>query len=271
MCVALRDGVARLYDLPFFILYAHGALDQHVTAPFETAQSPRRAQSVELPSANLSGRTGSDQAGARSDGAVAINAIDFHRGAWFAVNFSIAVIVLAEVAIGALHPFFQVDIRKVDGFAKPFRVVKRDLLAVLVEPVAFAIVRVYSAIDPAMPVEIRKLRGFQLLVEFLTASLLQKFFIAPQSARGGGFWIFQRGSVAFFFSGIFLCGGIHFFAVDFIVPPRQTEISGEHVRSRMHVADHALAGGNRARENVFDGMAGLRFVDSRIDARTIAG
>src|ERR1700739_1192040 len=229
MYIALRDGIARLYDFPFFVLLAHGALQQHVTAPFEAAQPPRRAQGLELPSASLSGRTGSDQAGARSDGAVAINAVDFHRGAWFTVIFSIAVIVLAEVAIGALHSLFQVDIRKVDGFAKTFRVVKRDLLAVLVEPVAFAIVRVYPAIDTAMPVEIRKLRGFQLLVEFRIAGLLQKFFIAPQSARGGGFRIFQRGSVAFLFRGIFLPGGIHFFPVDFIVPPRQTEIRGEQV------------------------------------------
>ena len=35
------------------------------------------------------------------------------------------------------------------------------------------------------------------------------------------------------------------------------EISRDHIRPGVHVADHALAGGNRARELVADGMSGL--------------
>src|ERR1700747_1480153 len=107
MRVATSDSVARLHHFPFFILFARRALDQGITAPFEATQPPRRAQSFELPSARRRGRPGNNEAGSRTDSAVAVYAIDFNRGTRFAVNFSIAVIVLPEMAIGALHSFFR--------------------------------------------------------------------------------------------------------------------------------------------------------------------
>src|SRR6201984_544619 len=107
MHVATSDSVTRLQHLQFFILFAHRALDQGITAPFEATQPPRRAQSFKLPAARRRGRPGGNQAGSRTDSAVAVYAIDFNRGAGFAVNFSIAVIILPEMAIGALHSFFR--------------------------------------------------------------------------------------------------------------------------------------------------------------------
>ena len=61
-----------------------------------------------------------------------------------------------------------------------------------------------------------------------------------------------------FLAGITLLGRIHFVAIDFVVPPGQAEIGGDHVRAGMDVAVHALAGGDGFREGVLDGMS--RFV-----------
>src|ERR1700691_3404822 len=54
-----------------------------------------------------------------------------------------------------------------------------------------------------------------------------------------------------------LLGGPHVLAVHFVVPPGVAEISGDHIRARMNVADNALARRNRARELMTNGMAGF--------------
>ncbi len=157
-----------------------------------------------------------------------------------------------------------------NGFAEFFWIVERNLLVVFVEPIAFTVVRVHAAVDPAVAVKIGKLGGLKLLVEFRAAGLAQKLLVAPQSSRRGGFRIFQRGSIAVLFGRIFLLQRIHFFAVNFVVPPGQSKISGQHIRAGVHVADHALAGGNRACENVFNRMARLSLVDGWIAAGAAA-
>src|ERR1700692_4178476 len=101
MHVAGSDGVAGLHHFPFFVLIAHGALDQRIATPFESAKSRRRAQRLEVASTGGRGRAGGNQIGARTYRAVAIDAIDLDRSARLAINFSVAVIVLPEVAIGA--------------------------------------------------------------------------------------------------------------------------------------------------------------------------
>jgi hypothetical protein len=52
-----------------------------------------------------SGWTGSNQRSFLSNGAVTIDAIDFHRSTRLVVDLSVAVIVLRKVAIVALHSF----------------------------------------------------------------------------------------------------------------------------------------------------------------------
>ena len=61
--------------------------------------------------------------------------------------------------------------------------------------------------------------------------------------------------------GLCCCFGIHLVAVNFVVPPGQAEVGGDHVRARMDMADHALARRNRARERVLDGMTRFIFRD----------
>src|SRR5260370_10445281 len=54
---------------------------------------------------------------------------------------------------------FEMNVRQVYGFPKPVGVVESDLLAVLVQPIPFAIVVENSAENPAVPVKISKLRS----------------------------------------------------------------------------------------------------------------
>ena len=69
-----------------------------------------------------------------------IDAINFNRSPRFAIDFPVAVIVLREMAVGALHTFFKMNIREVDSFLKALRIIEGDLFAVLIEPIPFTVV-----------------------------------------------------------------------------------------------------------------------------------
>src|ERR1700688_1526711 len=144
-------------------------------------------------------------------------------------------------------------------------------MPILVQPIAFAVVIEYRAKDPAMAVKVGKLCGLQLRIKYRAAELLQKFIVVPQATSGGTFRIAYQRLVALLFAGIALLRRIHFVAVDFVVPPRQSEIGGDHVRSRMNVADHALARRDGAGESVPDGMTGFGFGNSRIHGCALPG
>ena len=90
---------------------------------------------------------------------MAVDAVDFNGGAGLSVDFCVAVIVLGEVAVGALHAFFEMDVGEVHGFAEAVGIIEGDLVAVFVEPVAFAVVVEDGAEDPAVTVEIGEFRG----------------------------------------------------------------------------------------------------------------
>src|SRR5215472_11149774 len=139
---------------------------------------------------------------------MAINAINFDSSARLTVNLAAPVIVLFEMAIVALHSFFQMNVRKVHRLTKAIRIVECDLLAVFVEPVSFAVVTKHGAEDPSMPVKVRELRRLQLLVEVIAASLCQKFLIAPKPARRCRFGIPQIRLMSFFLRRIALLFGI---------------------------------------------------------------
>ena len=108
-----------------------------------------------------------------------------------------------------------------------------------------------------MTVKVGKLRVLQLLVELGGAGLLQKIHVRPEAANCRAFRIARLNSILFLSAGMALLGGPHVLAVHFVVPPGVAEIGCDHVRPRMHVADHALAGRNRARELVANGMSGF--------------
>src|SRR6266404_832730 len=259
MRIAARDRIDGLDDLPFLVFLQHGTLNDFVAAPFESPQSPRCPQRIEMPSTLGSGGAGCDQRGLLSNRAVAIDAINFYRGTRLPVDFPVTVIVLREVTIVALHALFQMDVRKMNGLAEALGIIKCDLPAVLVQPVPFSIVVENGPKNPAMPMKIRELRGLQLLVELTAANFLQEFFVIPEPADRRAFRVPFERLVALLFRGIALLLRIHFVAIHLVVPPGQPEIRRDHVRARMNVANHALARRNRAREGMFDGMASLIF------------
>src|SRR6266852_3729892 len=202
---------------------------------------------------------------------MAIDAVDFDRRSRLAINFPIAVIVLREVAIIALHAFFEMNIRQVYRFPEALGIVESDLLAVLVQPIPLAIVVENRAKNPAVPVKISKLRGLQLLVEFGAAGFFQKCLIVPEAANGRALRIAFERLIALLLAGVALLRRIHLVAVDFVVPPRKPKISRDHIRAGMDMADHALARRNRTRENVFDRMAGFILRNRRIGRSAEAG
>src|SRR5713226_4344274 len=202
---------------------------------------------------------------------MAIDAVDFDRRSRLAINFPIAVIVLREVAIIALHAFFEMNIRQVYRFPEALGIVESDLLAVLVQQIPLAIVVENRAKNPAVPVKISKLRGLQLLVEFGAAGFFQKCLIVPEAANGRALRIAFERLIALLLAGVALFRRIHFVAIDFVVPPRKPEISRDHIRAGMDMADHALARRNRTRENVFDRMAGFILRNRRIGRSAEAG
>src|SRR5207302_10733197 len=147
----------------------------------------------------------------------------------------------------------------------------RDLLAVLVQPIPFAVVIEHSAENPAVAVKIGEPRGLQLLVKFGAADSFQNFIVVPEAANGGALWIVFERSKALLLRRIALLFRIHLVAVHFVVPPGEAEISGNHVGAGMDVADHALARWDGACEDVFDGMAGFVLGNRRIGGRAEAG
>ena len=199
-----------------------------------------------------------------ADRAMAINAVDFDGGARLAKDLSVAVAVRSEVAIVALHAFFEMDVGEVCGFREPLRIIEGDLLAVMVQPVAFAIVIEDCTENPTMAVKVRESRGVQLRVKFKAADFVEEFFIAPEAAGGGTFGIADEGLVALHFRGIALLLRIHLVAIQLVVPPSEAKVSGHHIRTGMDAADHALARGDGARETVLDGMPRLIFRDGGI-------
>src|SRR5579871_2327451 len=150
------------------------------------------------------------------------------------------------------------NICKVHRLAEALGVIKRNNLVVFVEPIPFSIVLIDAAENPAVSVKIGELRRLKLFVKFRRPNFRKKFRIAPQPTRRSRFRISQGYLKPLLFARIVLLLRIHRFAVNFIVPPRQSKISRQHVRARMQVANHALARWDRPRENVLYGMA--RFI-----------
>ncbi len=98
------------------ILVHHRSLIELAVQPVESALPERRPQNRKVGSRCGRGRGGTTQRRLLRDGPVAIHAIDFDCIASFAIEFPVAVVVLLEMAIRAVHAFFEMDVLKVDSF-----------------------------------------------------------------------------------------------------------------------------------------------------------
>ncbi len=188
---------------------------------------------------------------------------DLDRGAWLVVKIAVAVRVLAEVAIDAVHAAFGVNVVEMHRLAELQRIVRRDDVALRVKQISFAVAFEHFAEHPAVTVKVSKLCVAQQRVETTGrhACVFQKIEVGPQAAQARAFRIAIEFLLLLVLTGIMLRRRIHHLAVALVVPPRQAEISRDHVRAGVHVTDHALRRRNLARELVFNRMSRFVFGD----------
>src|SRR6266545_262527 len=108
---------------------------------------------------------GGDEGGGGGDRAVAVDAVDIDGGARLAVELAVAVAVLLEVAIDAVHPLLEVDVLQVDRLAELLGVLGRHYLALTVDQVALPVLAEDGPVDPAVAVEVGELRVLELGIE----------------------------------------------------------------------------------------------------------
>ena len=85
-------------------------------------------------------------------------ASDLNRRARFVVKIAVAVRILAEVAVDAVHSLFKMNVVEVDGFLELVGIVRCDQIVFGVKQVSFSIAFEDFAKHPAMTVKIAKLR-----------------------------------------------------------------------------------------------------------------
>src|SRR5208283_3109610 len=105
-----------LNDLPLLVLLQHGPLEQPSILPIEALISPRSAQQVQIGATGRCGWPRRLERCARLNAAMAINTVDLNCVPGFSVKPAIAMIVLTEMAINAMHALFQMDVFQVDRF-----------------------------------------------------------------------------------------------------------------------------------------------------------
>src|SRR6185312_11938331 len=264
MGAAGSDGVENLYNFPLQIFIHDRALIQPVALPIELPLTKGSGSGAHVDPVIWCGWTAHHQGDATCPVAVAAFAGHDDYVSAFAVELAIAVAVLLEVAIGALHALFLVDVGEVHGFLEFIFVVPVDDVVVCVEQIAFAVVLVYRAEDPAVAVEVGKLRLVELFVELRRSYLTQEAHVAPFAAVGSAFRIAYFSVMQLLLGGIVLLLGIHLLAIDFVVPPGVAVVSGDHIRAWMHVADHALARRDGEGEHVAQRMSMFVFGNRRI-------
>src|SRR5256885_793706 len=110
MGVAGSDGVHNLHHLPLNIFVQRGTLEELAFLPVEALLFPRSAQAFEMRATIWRGGAGSYKFGFAGDVSMARFAGNFNGVARFAVELAVAMRVLDEVAVDAMHAFFQVNV-----------------------------------------------------------------------------------------------------------------------------------------------------------------
>ena len=247
--------VRHLHDRPLDPLRDGGPLDQRVAPPLEAALPEWRAELGEIGAPGGRGRTRGPEGRPLADGAVAVRAGDLHGRPRLAVELAVAVRVLLEVAVGAVHALLEMDVPEVHGLLEAGGVVGRHHLAVGVEHVALAVLLVDGPEHPAVAVKIGELGAGQLRVE--VGDVGEEVEVRPLSAEGGALGVALLDRVDLPRTERRLPLGIHQLAVGLVVPPGVPVVALGHRGPGVHVTDHALAGRDRVRELVSDGVSRL--------------
>ena len=110
-----------------------------------------------------------------------ILALNLHLLGHFAIDVSITMRILAEMAVDAVHPFINVYIPKMYGLLEAAWISCRDQFAIFVEQITVTVALKNSAKVPAVTVIISKLRSLKLRIKL--TNLFQEIEIAPQPSR----------------------------------------------------------------------------------------
>src|ERR1041384_8878 len=293
---ALCDGVDNLLDSPddraaVFVFRDSRALVQIAVLVFEEAILTRLKLAVpeHLIAAGGGGcsRVFRCRIGSFCYRTVTIYAIDFYRVADLAIELAVAVIVLLEMTIYAVHSFLEVNVLQVnrqpfvrriigDAFGSAFELVRVDIsddVVVRIEEVTFPIVFKHVAIDPSVSVEVGELSVLELRVD-LVADRPEKVYAAPLASKRRFFRIARQNLLLFlrsrFLESFFAELRIHFLGVGFKVPPRRAVVAHQNKRARMHVTNNTLTRRNRSSELMPDRMPRL-FVIAHLSQCNVAG
>jgi hypothetical protein len=257
-----RDRVLHQTDLPLEFRIQHRALIQRTIDPLKEKAAIRGSLLRQVRATVQRRRSRGIEAGVTIDGAVAVLAANFDRGGHLAIKMPVAVVVLGEMTIGALHARVHVRRRHVNGLLEFIGVGIGDTRALLVEQIAAAVPLEHSAKVPAMAVIVRELRVMQLRIQL--RYVLQKTNVCPFAARRSAFGISIQNFASFGNRRILLLLRPHRRCVGLVIPHRVSQKAvHEHVRL-VHVTHHALTGRHGPRENMLQGVSGLRFVDGWI-------
>ena len=201
---------------------------------------------------------------------MAVHAIDLDGIARLSIELAVAMAVLFEMAINAVHALLEMNVFEMDSLVEFLRIVERHRLVFAIQQRALAVVLEHRAENPAMAVEVGKLCVVDCLLNSGVPVFSRKFTSdqSPRTADPSGLRASIRLRSSAF--GWLLLRRPHVLPVHFVVPPRVAEIRRDHVRARMDVAHHALARRNGARELVTNRMSGLVVRNGRILRRALA-
>ena len=184
---------------------------------------------------------------------MAILAPDLDRILHLAIDKAVAVAVLREMAIGALHPLFGVNVHQMDRLAgidpdgdelalalaaEFLGIVGPDDLALGIEQIARAIALEHRAEIPAVAVVIGELRVLRPGVQIIDVA--QEIRVRPIAARVRALGVALQCGMGFGGGGIFLLRGPHQRRIRLIIPHRIAEIAVQEDVGLVHVAGHAL-------------------------------
>ena len=260
--VARGDGVRDLHHLPLEPGIEHRALPEPAVAPDEAAPAGRGGAERQVGAAGRRRGSRGAQGGPGADGAVAVLAADLQGVAVLAVEQPVAVGVLGEVAVRAVHPLLEVDVLEMDRLPEAVGIVEGDDPVPGVEEVALAVLLVDGAEDPAVAVVVGELGVLEGGVELRDPG--QELRLGPQSAHGRALGVAVEAGPPLGLGRVALLLGPQRLAVRLVVPHRVAEIGVDERVRLVHVAGHALAGRHRPGEAVAHGMARLGSGDRRV-------
>src|SRR5438105_12244646 len=167
--IAGRDGVFHLHYFPLQALSHARALIEPPIFPIEAELLPGRAHALHVGATGRRCRSAGDKGGVLGDVTVAIHALDLDSIARAAVELAIAVDLLIEVAVGAVHALIHVDVAEVHCLAEFFRIVGGNDLAARIQHVAAASTLEHRPEDTRVTVEAIDLRSLQPGIKFRPA------------------------------------------------------------------------------------------------------